>query len=116
VHSHYQVKQVLHGLAHITGGGFEENLDRILPAGVDAIIEPNSWDKPAIFDWLQATGNIADSEMRRVFNMGIGMALVVSDFYAPSIASQISELGIPCVPIGKIVSGSGKVQYADTAS
>lgn len=114
VQSHYQVKQVLHGLAHITGGGFEENLDRILPPGVDAIIEPDSWDKPAIFDWLQATGNVADSEMRRVFNMGIGMALVVSEFYAPSIAAQISDLGIPCVPVGKIVSGSGKVRYSDT--
>ena len=113
VHSHYQVKQVLHGLAHITGGGFEENLDRILPAGVDAIIDPNSWDRPPIFRWLQETGNIADSEMRRVFNMGIGMALVVSDFYASSIASQISDLGIPCVPVGKIVRGTGKVQYSD---
>ncbi len=114
VQSHYQVKQVIHGLAHITGGGFEENLDRILPSAVDAIIEPNSWHKPAIFEWLQSTGNIADSEMRRVFNMGIGMALVVSEFYAPSIAAQINDLGIPCVPVGKIVSGTGKVQYADT--
>ena len=113
VQSHYQVKQVLHGIAHITGGGFEENLDRILPAHLDAIIEPGSWDKPIIFDWLQSTGNVAESEMRRVFNMGIGMALVVSEFYASSIASQISDLGIACVPVGKITSGSGKVQYAD---
>jgi len=113
VQSHYQVKQVLHGIAHITGGGFEENLDRILPAHLDAVIEPGSWDRPIIFDWLQKTGNVAESEMRRVFNMGVGMALVVSDFYAPSIASQISDLGISCVPVGKITTGSGKVQYAD---
>ena len=116
VHAHYQVKQVLHGLDHITGGGFEENLDRNLPAGVDAIIDPDSWDRPPIFRWLQETGNIADSEMRRVFNMGIGMALVVSDFYASSIASQISDLGIPCVPVGKIVRGTGKVQYSDNGA
>ena len=113
VQSHYQVKQVLHGLAHITGGGFEENLDRVLPQNLDAVIEANSWERPVIFDWLQATGNVAESEMRRVFNMGIGMALVVSEFYAPSIASQISDLGIACVPVGRIVAGSGKVQYAE---
>jgi phosphoribosylformylglycinamidine cyclo-ligase len=113
VQSHYQVKQVLHGIAHITGGGFEENLDRILPSDVDAVIEPGSWERPMIFDWLQTTGNVAESEMRRVFNMGIGMALVVSDFYASSIATQISDLGIACVPIGKITTGSGKVQYTD---
>ena len=113
VQSHYRVKQVIHGLAHITGGGFEENLDRVLPSHLDAVIEPNSWQRPAIFDWLQSTGNVADSEMRRVFNMGIGMALVVSDFYAASITSQIKELGVDCVPVGRIVSGSGQVQYAE---
>ena len=58
-------------------------------------------------------GNIVDEEMFRTFNMGIGMALVVSEFYAPSIAAQISDLGIPCVPVGKIVSGTGKVRYSD---
>lgn len=112
VQSHYQVKQVLHGLAHITGGGFEENLDRILPPNVDAVIEPNSWARPAIFEWLQSTGGIAETEMRRVFNMGIGMALVVSEFYAASIAAQINDLGLPCFAIGQITSGSGKVHYA----
>lgn len=112
VQSHYQVKQVLHGLAHITGGGFEENLDRILPPNVDAVIEPNSWARPAIFEWLQSTGGIAETEMRRVFNMGIGMALIVSEFYAASIAAQINDLGLPCVAIGQITSGSGKVHYA----
>jgi len=51
--------------------------------------------------------------MRRVFNMGIGMAVVASEFYAASIASQINDLGIPCVPVDRIVSGTGKVRYAD---
>ena len=113
VQSHYHVKQVIHGLAHITGGGFEENLDRILPKHLDAVIDPASWTPPAIFRWLQATGNVESSEMRRVFNMGIGIAMVVSDFYAASICTQISDLGIECVPVGKIVSGSGSVRYAD---
>jgi phosphoribosylformylglycinamidine cyclo-ligase len=103
---------VLHGLAHITGGGFEENLDRVLPGNFDAVIDPESWDSPPIFQWLQQTGNVEESEMRRVFNMGIGMALVVSEFYAASIASQINGLGTPCVPVGKIIRGTGKVHYA----
>ncbi len=111
VQSHYRVKQVLHGLAHITGGGFEENLDRILPPNVDAEIDPHSWQPPSIFPWLQQTGQVETSEMRRVFNMGIGMAAVVSEFYATSIASQINKLGVSCVPIGRITQGSGKVQY-----
>ncbi|MEM8671607.1 MAG: phosphoribosylformylglycinamidine cyclo-ligase [Planctomycetota bacterium] len=110
--SHYRVKQVLHGLAHITGGGFEENLDRVLPKNVDAIIDPSSWEIPAIFRWLQETGNVETAEMRRVFNMGIGMTAVVSEFYAASIASQIEQAGVPCFPVGKIVEGSGTVRYA----
>ena len=113
VQAHYRVKQVLHGLAHITGGGFEENLDRVLPKNVDAVIDADSWETPQIYRWLQDTGNVDLGEMRRVFNMGIGMAAVVSDFYAASIASQIKDLGIECVPIGKIVAGSGKVRYSD---
>lgn len=111
VQSHYRVKQVIHGLAHITGGGFEENLDRILPAGVDAEIDPSAWQRPPIFEFLQKTGNVADAEMRRVFNMGIGMAMVVSDFYAASIQSRLADAGVDCVPVGKITFGSGTVRY-----
>jgi phosphoribosylformylglycinamidine cyclo-ligase len=113
VQAHYQVKQVLHGLAHITGGGIQENLDRILPPQVDALIDVDAWEVPAIFRWLQQTGRVATEEMRRVFNMGIGMTMVVSDFYASSICSQIHELGLLCRPIGKIVRGSGVVRYSD---
>lgn len=111
VQNHYRVKQVIHGLAHITGGGIEENLDRILPPGLDAEIDPSCWQPPAVFQWLQQTGGVETAEMRRVFNMGIGMALVVSDFYAASIASQIAAHGIDCRPIGQIVPGNGRVRY-----
>ena len=116
VQSHYRVKQVLHGLAHITGGGFEENLDRILPKQVDAEIDPLSWPVPEVFQWLQATGGVETAEMRRVFNMGIGMAAVVSDFYASSITAQINQLGISCWPVGRIIPGSGRVRYADVSA
>lgn len=111
VQSHYTVKQVLHGIAHITGGGIQENLDRILPANVDAEIDPTSWTVPDVFEWLQQTGEIETGEMQRVFNMGIGMAIVVSDFYAASVMAQISEAGIDCFQVGRIVPGSGKVHY-----
>ena len=86
-------------------------MDRVLPSNVDAQIESGSWDMPPIFDWLAKTGGIEESEMRRVFNMGLGMTIVVSDFYAQSIQSQIRDLGVGCFRIGKIVAGSGKVQY-----
>ncbi len=111
VQSHYRVKQVIHGLAHITGGGIEENLDRVLPGDVDAEIDASAWQPPTIYRWLQQSGGIATAELRRVFNMGIGMAMVVSEFYAASIASQINDLGVDCRPIGRIVAGSGKVHY-----
>ena len=111
VQSHYQVKQVVHGLAHITGGGLEENIDRILPPSVDAVIDKGSWEVPAIFRWLQETGEVETSEMQRVFNMGIGMAMIVSDYYAASVAEQLNKSGVDCSRIGRIEEGSGKVRY-----
>lgn len=115
IQSPYRVKQVLHGLAHITGGGIQENLDRVLTGKVDAEIDPSSWQPPAVFGFLQAQGNVDRNEMRRVFNMGIGMAAVVSDYYAASIADRVQQLGIECTQIGRIVPGSGQVRYTDAA-
>lgn len=111
VQSHYRVKQVLHGIAHVTGGGIQENLDRILPSGLDAEIDPAAWEVPPVFRWLEQLGGIETAEMRRVFNLGIGMALVVSPFYASSVAARVAESGVPCVPIGRVVAGTGKVRY-----
>ena len=111
IQNHYRVKQVIHGLAHITGGGIEENLDRILPSGVDAEIDASSWELPAIFQFLQRAGQVDLSEMRRVFNMGIGMTMIVSDFYASSIQSQLAKSGVQAQPIGRITFGSGNVRY-----
>ena len=105
---------MLHGIAHITGGGIEENLDRILPKNVNAQIDPKSWTPSPVFGWLQSRGEIDTSEMRRVFNMGIGMAIVVNDYYASSIASQMTSLGIDCQKIGSITTGVGKVDYTDS--
>jgi len=103
--SHYTVKEVVHGIAHITGGGLHENLSRILPEGAQAVIERGSWDVPAVFPWLQALGDIDDDEMARVFNMGLGMVLVVSPYYAESILQQLSDSDVPAWTIGRMVEG-----------
>lgn len=110
VQTNYRVKQVIHGIAHITGGGIEENLDRILPKTVDAKIDANSWPVSAVFEWLRQTGDIEIGEMRRVFNMGIGMAMVVSPYYAQSVVSRLVDSGQVAYEIGEIVPGTGKVR------
>lgn len=103
--SHYKVKGVVHGIAHITGGGLLENVERILPAGARLEIDRHSWRVPPVFPWLQRLGEIDDDEMARVFNMGLGLVLVVSSFYAESIAQQVSAEGIDCFEIGRVVAG-----------
>jgi phosphoribosylformylglycinamidine cyclo-ligase len=109
VQTNYRVKQVIHGIAHITGGGIEENLDRILPKTVDAKIDAQSWPILPVFNWLQKTGDVATGEMRRVFNMGIGMTLVVSPYYSQSVLSRLIDSGQAAYEIGEIVPGTGKV-------
>ena len=83
--AHYTVKEVVHGIAHITGGGLHENLERILPEGRRAVIRRGSWPVPPVFTWLQRLGEVDQAEMDQVFNMGIGLVLVVSPYYADSI-------------------------------
>ncbi len=112
IQSRYRVKQIIHGIAHITGGGIAENLDRILPPGCDAAIDASAWPTPEIFSWLQRIGGVETGEMRRVFNMGIGMTFVVSAYYAPSVLSQLHDKGIACYEIGEIIAGSGKVKLS----
>ena len=104
---HYTVKNVVHGIAHITGGGLRENLERILPAGTALEIVPGSWDVPPVFPWLQELGGITDAEMQRVFNMGIGLTLVVSPYYADTIMRLLDDEGIANRHIGRIVREEG---------
>jgi phosphoribosylformylglycinamidine cyclo-ligase len=99
---HYRVKQVVHGIAHITGGGLVENLARIVPDSVQIMLERSSWRVPPVFPWVQRLGTIADDEMERVFNMGIGMVLVVSPHFADSIQSQLTDLGFDTWRIGSV--------------
>jgi phosphoribosylformylglycinamidine cyclo-ligase len=103
---HYRKKRVVHGIAHITGGGLCENLQRIIPAGCRLVIDRASWPKPAEFSWLQKLGEIDDDEMDRVFNMGIGLVLVVAPYYADSIRTQLSDFRLENWPIGHVAGNS----------
>lgn len=107
--SHYTVKSVVHGIAHITGGGLCENLERILPGDLQAVIEPESWPVPPLFTWLAGLGDVETGEMRRVFNMGIGMVLAASAYYADSIRHQLADFGMESWLIGEIKSGPRSV-------
>ena len=95
----------------IPGGGLRENLERILPTGVRAVLDRDSWPVPPVFTWLQRLGEVDPAEMERVFNMGIGFALVVSPYYASSVSSQLADLGLENWPIGKIVPGERGVTW-----
>jgi phosphoribosylformylglycinamidine cyclo-ligase len=109
---YYRVKSVVHGIAHITGGGLHENLARILPANVQIQINRESWPVPPVFPWLQRLGQIADDEMARVFNMGIGLVLVVSAYYADNIRRLLEESNLQSWPIGQAHEGPSGVVWA----
>jgi phosphoribosylformylglycinamidine cyclo-ligase len=93
---------MIKGLAHITGGGFFENIPRILPENVSVEINRGSWTEPPIFGLMQKLGNVAEAEMFRTFNMGIGMVLICSQFDAETIAHDIGH----GYDIGKVVAGN----------
>lgn len=99
------------GLAHITGGGITENLPRILPTGLAALVDCSTWPVPAIFKLLQKVGNITDEEMRRTFNMGLGIILVVSASEADAVIANLKERNEIAYQIGEVVTGDRKVDY-----
>ncbi len=93
------------GLAHITGGGLVENVPRVLPEGLCAEIEGNSFSKPPVFEFIQNIGEIEDEEMYRVFNMGIGMVIIANEKEAEKIIAQCNQMEEKIYTIGKIVKG-----------
>jgi phosphoribosylformylglycinamidine cyclo-ligase len=98
-------------MAHITGGGITENLPRVLPKGVAALVEMGSWPILPIFDHMQKIGNIEQAEMMRTFNMGIGMILVVPAKKFKKVQTILDRAGEKGYVIGRIVKGDRKVQY-----
>jgi phosphoribosylformylglycinamidine cyclo-ligase len=108
----YRVKAVVHGIAHITGGGLHENLARILPAGVQVLIDRGSWPMPPVFPWLQRLGEVEQAEMDQVFNMGIGLVLVVSPHFADSIRARLTRSDVKSWQIGRVREGPRGVVWS----
>jgi len=100
------------GMAHITGGGITENLDRVLPTACDARVMRVAWPVPKVFELVQSAAGIDDNSMYRTFNMGIGFAVIVDAKHAPAAAALLHAQGERVYEIGEIVSGEGKVVYA----
>ena len=95
----------LHGMVHITGGGFYDNIPRILPADCDAEVNAEAWEIPVVFKKLQEWGNVPWAEMYRTFNMGVGMVLVVDPSEADAVRAHLTEAGETFYELGKIVPG-----------
>jgi len=110
------IKKLLAGecvaaMAHITGGGITENLPRVLPRGVAAVVELGSWPLPPIFEHMQKLGNVPKDEMLRTFNMGIGMLLVVPSKKFKKAQSVLERIGEKAYTVGRIVKGERRVMY-----
>jgi phosphoribosylformylglycinamidine cyclo-ligase len=95
----------VHGIAHVTGGGPTGNIPRVLPAGLEAVIDARRWQRPAVFDWLQRAGNIDQAEMYRTFNCGIGMTICVAAGDATRAIEILAAHGEKASLIGEVRSG-----------
>jgi phosphoribosylformylglycinamidine cyclo-ligase len=100
----------IHALAHITGGGLTENLPRVLPAGLGAEIDLDAWTLPPVFAWLRQVAGIADPEMLKTFNCGIGLVVVASPDRAAAIAAELTAAGETVHALGRVAPGAG-VRY-----
>ena len=104
-------KVTIKGLSHITGGGISENLPRVYPADVHAVVDCSTWQQGAVFDWLAQHGNIADDEMLRTFNCGVGMVVVVDNKDVDTALSALQALGENAWQIGRVDQGEGPVKF-----
>jgi phosphoribosylformylglycinamidine cyclo-ligase len=98
----------INGLVHNTGGGFQDNVPRVLPAGCKAIIDPQAWPVPPIFTFLETNGRVSREEMFRTFNMGIGMMALVSDDIVEDVMQQFEAFGEHAYVIGEIAASDEK--------
>ncbi len=101
----------IHGIAHITGGGLPDNIPRILPAEHECRIDPTGWSRPEIFNWLQSEGAIDNTEMRRTFNCGIGLILVLSPEHATRAQETLKASGETVYLLGEIQDGNQGVVF-----
>ncbi|TCV91947.1 phosphoribosylformylglycinamidine cyclo-ligase [Biostraticola tofi] len=100
----------IHAIAHLTGGGFWENIPRVLPEGAQAVIDESSWQWPAVFNWLQQAGNISRHEMYRTFNCGVGMIIAVPAATADQALDILTALGETAWKLGEIQQADGAEQ------
>ncbi|MEI6744394.1 MAG: phosphoribosylformylglycinamidine cyclo-ligase [Methylococcaceae bacterium] len=100
----------VHALAHITGGGLTENLPRVIPDNLNALVILNSWQFPAIFDWLQSNGNVSQADMLITFNCGVGMVICVAAEDEAATLNLLAELGETAFVMGEIIAGEGKAE------
>jgi phosphoribosylformylglycinamidine cyclo-ligase len=99
----------VHGLAHITGGGLTENPPRVLPDGLSCEIDLGTWTLPPVFRWLATTANMAEPELLKTFNCGIGMILVVAEDRAEALADLLAQAGETVTRMGRVVEGQGVI-------
>jgi phosphoribosylformylglycinamidine cyclo-ligase len=104
--------ECVNAMAHITGGGITENLPRVLPRGVAAVVEMGSWPVLPIFEHLQQLGNVPQDEMLRTFNMGLGMLLVIPSAKFKKVQTLLDRAGQKAFTVGRIVKGDRKVMYS----
>ena len=102
----------VHGLSHITGGGLLDNIPRVLPEGLEVVLQRDSWPRDPVFEWLQSQGRIPDSHMYRVFNCGIGMTVQVAACDADRAVAALRDAGQPALRIGEVRSGGRGVVIA----
>jgi phosphoribosylformylglycinamidine cyclo-ligase len=102
----------VHGLSHITGGGLVENIPRVLPDGLEVVLERKAWRREAVFEWLQRQGQVADAEMYRVFNCGIGMTVHLSPGNADRAIAILRDIGQEALVIGEVRTGTRGVVIA----
>ncbi len=100
----------VNAISHITGGGFWENIPRVLPENCKAVIDSQSWQWPSVFNWLQEQGNVDTHEMYRTFNCGVGLMLVVPQDSASAIVDKLNELGENAWELGTIANKDGDTQ------
>lgn len=99
---------MLKAAAHITGGGLPGNLPRVLPAGLRAVVDATAWPLPPVFPWLARTGGVAEAEMLRVFNCGLGMVVVVAAEHAAEAVSRLHAAGERAFPVGHLEASTGR--------
>ena len=98
---------LIHGMAHITGGGLKENIIRVVPDGLGLALDSSAWRLPAVFDWLQREGQVPNDEMWRTFNCGIGFTIIAAPNAIDGIRMTLTQSGLASWPIGEVVAAAG---------